>query len=217
MNPVENVQMGPVKVQLTARDDRIVSHIRSGRGFEPQSRPLWGGWCAEAKSRTVLDIGAYSGLFAIAAALVGCKAIAFEPIRVNAVRALTNAALNRVAVALHQVAVSDRSGTIDLTFNPNVAGMTAGASLIRKKGEKLKVRTLTIDELAISDVAAIKIDVERAEPMVLRGAAQTLALWRPKLLVEALGAEERKAVLAAVPGYELADVIDTRNLVLLPK
>lgn len=216
MNAIQKVQMGSVAVQLFARDDRIVSHIRRGDGFEPQSRKLWGEWCAAAKGRTILDIGAYSGLFAIAAAMLGCKAIAFEPMPLNAERARKNARINKVEIAVAQAAVSNNTGTIDLTYNPKVDGLTAGASLIRKKGRQLTVKTLTIDELNLEDVAAIKIDVERAEPLALAGAKETLRRCKPKLLVEALGAEERKAVMAAIKGYKLADVMDTRNLILLP-
>jgi FkbM family methyltransferase len=134
----------------------------------------------------------------------------------NADRLEMNAVQNRVKIDLRRAAVSDREGEIDITWNSKVP-FTAGASLIRKKGPKLTVPTLTIDSLKLDQVTAIKIDVERAEPLVLAGARETLKRCKPLLLVEALGPDERAAVLASIKGYKLADIIDVRNLVLVPK
>lgn len=213
---IHKLAVGEATVKLLAEGDRIVGHVRSGKGFEPQTRALWGQWCKEAPGALVLDIGAYSGLFSIAADLLGCRAIAFEPMPFNLERILKNAEVNHSLIEIRPGAVSDKTGWIDITFNPKVP-MTAGASLIRKKGNRLRVKTHTLDSLALQNVAAIKIDVERAEPLVLAGARETLARCRPKMIVEALGKTERAAVLAAVPGYRLADVIDERNLMLLPR
>jgi hypothetical protein len=75
---------------------------------------------------------------------------------------------------------------------------------------------VTIDQMHLDGVRAVKIDVERAEPLVLAGARDTLRRCRPVLLVEALGEWERDAVLAAVPDYRLEAVLDRRNLHLVP-
>lgn len=210
----KRIPVGSVFVNLRSDGDRICEHIARGKGFEPQSRKLWGEWCA--KRGTVLDIGAYSGLFAIGASLLGCTVLAFEPMPFMADRFEFNAMNNGCRIALMRAAVSDRNGDIDITYNSKVP-MTAGASLIRKKGPKLRVATMTIDSFKFQQLTAIKMDVERAEPLVLKGARETLERCRPMMLVEALGESERAAVLAAVPSiYRVADVIDVRNMVLLP-
>lgn len=207
--------MGSTKVALISADDSIlIERVAKGIEFEPQSRALWGEWCA--KGGTVLDVGAYTGLFAIGAVKLGCSAISFEPMPFNAERVAKNAKLNGVEFTQMQAALSDRNGEIEITYNPKTPFFTSGASLVRKKGSKLKVKTLTIDSLNLQQVTAIKIDVERGEPFVLRGARETLARCRPMMLVEALGMDERNAVMDAVDGYDLVDVIDVRNLVLAP-
>lgn len=217
MKDIQKLAIGDATVLLIAAGDRICDHVRRRKGFEPQSRKLWGGWCADVgPSGVVLDVGAYSGLFAIGAALLGCDVIAFEPMPFNADRFADNAVLNEVSPSLRRAAVSDKSGEIDITYNPKIP-FTSGASLIRKKGVKLRVQTLTIDSLALPRVDAIKIDVEHGELLVLAGATETLKRCAPKLLVEALSKPERDAILKALPGYWLADVIDVRNLVLLPR
>lgn len=51
-------------------------------------------------------------------------------------------------------------------------------------GETIDVQVRTLDSYGFDRVAAMKIDVEGAELDVIRGAAETLARWRPLLLVE---------------------------------
>ena len=211
--PIQKLAIGSAMVKLIADGDRIVDHVRRGSGFEPHSRQLWGIWCGDGG--TVLDVGAYTGLFAIGAAMLGCRVTAFEPMPFNAERLNDNANLNDADMRIVEAAVSDHDGDTAITFNPKVP-FTSGASLIRKKGHKLSVAVMTIDSLNLPQVTAIKIDVERGEPLVLAGARETLARCRPKLLVESLGGDERAKVMASLTGYRLADVIDTRNLVLLP-
>lgn len=204
-----------MQVRLISKDDSILSErVAKGKEFEPLSRALWAEWCE--KGGTVLDVGAYTGLFAIGAVKLGCSAIGFEPMPKNAARTRKNAKLNKVEFLLMEAALSDRNGEIEITYNPNTPFFTSGASLVRKKGLTLKVPTLTIDSLNLQQCTAIKIDVERGEPFVLRGARETLARCRPMMLVEALGMDERNAVMDAVEGYDLVDVIDVRNLVLAP-
>lgn len=211
---VEKIKVGPVTVSLFAQEDRIVSHIRNGKGFEPASLAAWASMCE--KGKTVLDIGGYSGLFAIAAAKLGCKAWIFEPMPLNVERIRMNARINEVKIEIVECVVSDKPGETEITFNPNVVGLTAGASLVRKKGFKKPVRAITIDSMCLDDICAVKIDVERGEPAVLFGAYETLARCKPRMLVEALGNMEREAVMASVKGYKVESVLDVRNLMMVP-
>jgi FkbM family methyltransferase len=164
----------------------------------------------------VLDIGAYTGLYAIAARLMGCHAIAFEPMIANRSRFVANAAMNGVSIKVSSEAVSDRVGDAMLGYNP--IPFTAGASLLRRSRVQLPVKTLTIDSLNLKQVTAVKIDVERAEPLVLAGARETLAKFRPPMLVEVLGEAEKAAVLAALRGlgYMPMALLDARNWLMLP-
>lgn len=213
---LEWIQVGPVKVALMAHDDRIVRHIREKKKpFEPKSLAAWASMCE--KGKTALDIGGYSGLFAIAAAKLGCKAWCFEPMPLNLNRIRMNAIHNNVKFEIIGGVVSDVVGTLNLTWNDKVVGLTAGASLVRKKGYKMPVPSVTVDSMCLDDVCAIKIDVERGEPAVLRGARQTITRCRPGLIVEALGQSERSAVEEILPDYVVWNVMDVRNLLMVDR
>ncbi len=215
-------EVGAVGVELLDAGDRICMSVASGKPFEPETLVVWADLCrqAAADKRMILDVGAYTGLFAIAAALHGCHAIAFEPMPPNADRLALNAKANQVAgeIVTFRGAVADKVGATELTYNPNVTGLTSGASLIRRTGSKLSVKVTTIDAIALPplEVGAIKIDVERGEPAVLAGAKSTIARCRPAILLEVLDDERKAAVRQALPGYRIAAELDGRNWLMLP-
>lgn len=214
-------------VRLIVENDRICISVlgildKAVRGplpFEPESLPVWEELCSEPGAR-VLDIGAYSGLYSLIARKAGAHVTAFEPLERNRQRFRDNAILNGFNdLAANSEAVSDKCGETFITTNLAVRGLSSGASIVRKVGaDAVRVRTLTIDSLNLAACTAIKIDVERAEPLVLAGARDTLERCKPALLVEVLGGDEKAAVRAAVPDfYEVARQMDTRNWLMLPK
>jgi FkbM family methyltransferase len=206
------IKAGPVTVDLLG-DDRIAHRIKAGKRFEPESLTAWADMCEAG--RAVVDVGAYSGLFSIAAAKLGATAVAIEPQPVMCERIHANALLNMVAFEVINAAASDEAGTARLSVNPAVR-LTSGASLIGFSGGGFDVKTIRLDDLMLKDVSAIKIDVEKAELMVLRGAAETLARCKPKLLIEALDVDAVNGINAALPGYRLARFLDQRNMLMLP-
>lgn len=213
---------GPVMAKLIAAGDVICKQSQGGHAFEPATLAAWADLCASGG--TVLDVGAYSGLFSIVAAKLGCEVIAIEPMPKHVARCRENFALNSVSVDLRHAAASDRDGETEIKFNPKVPGLTSGASLIRPSGgrnlpsevHRHRVQGIRIDTLALMECAAIKIDVERAEPMALAGAQETLRRCRPALVVEVLGEAEERAVRAAVPNYRVERELDGRNWLMVP-
>lgn len=220
------IQVGPVEVDLDAHGDRICASIANGKPFEPETLAVWGHLCLASKDRVVVDAGAYSGLFSIAAALIGCWPHAFEPMPLNAKRIVNNAHLNggqelRNRIKLNRIGLSDESTRISINYNPGVMGLTSGASIVNDDLGKVRsahhaIQVRTLDSFDLQNVAAIKIDVERAEPLVLRGARETLKRCRPTLILEVLGEKEERAVLDAVEGYEVAKRLDSRNWMMVP-
>lgn len=202
-------------------NDRICASVMKGVPFEPESLEAWGDICSSGGH--VLDVGAYTGLYAIAAVMMGCRATAFEPLQDNRGRFRKNAELNGVDLSANMEAISDRVGQTSLSINARVKGLTSGASLFHYSGgngeyeKRIPVRTITVDSLNLKKVTAMKVDVERAEPLVLAGARETLQRCRPVLLVEVLGNDERAAVRAAVPFYRVTKELDTRNWLMVPK
>lgn len=157
---------------------------------------------------TLVDCGAHYGLLSLVAArrVPGARVVAVEasPATFDALR--RNVELNGTAnVEPVFAAVSDREGTAQFARESIGYRLPSGQ-------QGTAVREVTIDALVSGErVSVLKIDVEGDELRALRGAAQTLARWRPALDVEvhpwrlaepAAAVEEMTAMLRSL-GYEL--------------
>ena len=128
---------------------------------------------------TVADVGAFRGTYTvIAAALAGPtgRVVAFEPTTANADVIRTNLALNDLTAHVHiePAAVSDRMGTAKFF----VWGDASTNALTRQHDASagISVRTVALDEYfadGLPDV--VKMDIEGAEILALRGAQRLLA------------------------------------------
>ncbi len=142
-----------------------------------------------------IDVGAHIGFFTMqmAAAVGGTgRVYAFEPFDANAdllERSIVeNACGDRVL--FRRAAVGAAPGTAALTF-PVETLNSGGAYLLRDGTAPLAgnltktVRVVALDALDVRrPVTFIKMDVEGAEPQVVRGAAKILAQDRPIMLSE---------------------------------
>ncbi len=136
---------------------------------------------------TVIDVGANIGFFTWKFGQwvgKGGRVIAIEPDTDNFQRLEATIAgrnLGGIVEALQGVA-ADTSGERHLRRNPEHPGDH------RLAAEGTPVRAWTIDGLLAErgwpEVSLIKIDVQGAEDMVIQGATETLARFRPALFVE---------------------------------
>jgi FkbM family methyltransferase len=78
-------------------------------------------------------------------------------------------------VHCHAVALGDRAGSIRFT-----AGGTTSSKMASSGG--VEVPLATLDSFAL-EPTLIKMDIEGAEPMALRGAAATIIAIRPRLAI----------------------------------
>lgn len=181
-------------VNLIADRDMVVKRFRSRGEFEPQSMELWRGYAREGG--TLLDVGAYTGIYAIAAAQEGGRVMAFEPMPKCAARMRENAALNGVTFPIGLCAVTDR-------YSPSVHMKSSRdlSSAARVSGDGMMVPATRMDDMAFTDVRAIKIDVEGHEQAVLRGAMDAIRRCRPAIIVECWTADDFASVCAMLPGY----------------
>lgn len=152
------------------------------------------------KKGVFVDIGANIGKYTV---ILGKQlnkngeVIAIEP-EPNIFKILKkNVKLNRLKkVTLLNLACSDSDGFLDFYLDAEGAGM--GHSLIKKWNKKISVQTRTLDgllkELKIKKVDMIKMDVEEAEPMVLKGAIKILKKDHPKIIFEAWDSKHLKKV-----------------------
>lgn len=134
-----------------------------------------------------LDIGANYGTYALTLARLGARVDLFEPNPAIA-EILAAWARGQTGIAVHALALSDRSGTAELIIpgdsgveHDSSAALAGGAVA---SGRRVEVPLAHLDSFAIADAALIKIDVEGHEEAVLRGAVQTIAASAPALIVE---------------------------------
>jgi FkbM family methyltransferase len=142
---------------------------------------------------STIDIGANVGYHALHMARLagpGGAVHAFEPLPYLAEALTRSIAENGFSnIRLHRTALDDRNGTALLRHAPVTANfggahLTQASAVPAAHADEL-VATGRFDDL-LPDVrpSFVKIDVEGAEPRVLRGAAAMLAAARPLVLCE---------------------------------
>ncbi|KAK2984103.1 hypothetical protein RJ640_018128 [Escallonia rubra] len=143
------------------------------------------GMRGEGKKGIFVDVGANVGMASFAAAVMGFRVLAFEPVFENLQRICDGVHFNRVGdlVTVFEAAASDRLGNI--TFHKlvgrldNSAVSASGAKLAFKSNEEiaLQVRTVPLDEIIPESerVLLLKIDVQGWEYHVLKGALKLLS------------------------------------------
>jgi FkbM family methyltransferase len=144
---------------------------------------------------TAVDAGAHIGFFTVQmAAAVGPagKVYAFEPLDANADLLERTTRENDFdgRVVFQRAAVGASSGTATLTF-PAETLNSGGAYLLRAGTAPLAGnKTRSVPQVALDGVRVqrpvrlIKMDVEGAEPLVIRGAVRLLTEDRPVILSE---------------------------------
>lgn len=181
---------------VTGPQDDLRNHCRSDlRHWEPLSRRFF--WWLAREARVVIDVGAYTGVYSVTAALAtpDSAVIAVEPNPELRDLLDANLAANRLAdrVEVHRLALGDRAGSAVL-HQSTVAGLTSTASLIPSSratgGVPVDVAVLP-DLLGDRRPDLVKIDIEGGEAAALVGAAQVLGDAQPVLLIEALTNAER--------------------------
>lgn len=166
-----------------------------------------------------VDGGANLGYFTVLAARrVGAagRVDAFEPDPANRRRLLDHVALNRVAdrVRVHDAALSDRAGSLRL-HHPDPARANHGQSSLFAElapgGTSFDVPLVRLDEVLDRAPDLLKLDVEGAELMALRGAARLLVgAAPPRLIVEHNPVTSRAAGFAPGDLLRFLHQLDTR-------
>ena len=137
----------------------------------------------------VLDCGANVGMFTRTALASGAGlVIAIEPAPVTLECLRRNLAkeIAQGRVIVYPKGVWDKDDFLDLTLNEGNAGENS-VVLGRNAAEKVRVPLTTIDkiveELHLTRVDFIKMDIEGAEKNALTGAHETLRRFRPRMAI----------------------------------
>ncbi|MCW5551261.1 MAG: FkbM family methyltransferase [Verrucomicrobiae bacterium] len=147
------------------------------------------------------DIGANIGYHSLALASQGAQVAAFEPGKANLARLKLHLEQNpEIAprIKVFPVAVADRDGTVSFRESSDMTGASSGSHLSEAMPPlgaavyagfvECAVPAVTLDSLVTKQGEPppdiVKIDVEGAEHLVLKGGMQMLARHKPLLLVE---------------------------------
>ncbi len=171
----------------------------------------------------VYDCGANLGLYDrfLVANLGAGRVVAFEPSAENRRFLAANLALGGIAdrVTVLPMALADEDGLAEFqvddvqTASGTLSKVTGGEPSEGRRNLRLgplteqvlcrRLDTVMAEEgLPLPDV--MKIDVEGAEPLLLRGAAGLLRERRPKLVVELHGAAVAREVITLLDGFGYA-------------
>jgi FkbM family methyltransferase len=171
----------------------------------------------------VYDCGANLGLYArhLTGSLGAGRVVAFEPMADNREILAANLALGGIAdrVTVLPFALSDEDGTAEFqvddmqTTSGTLSKVTGGGASEGRRNLRLGPLTTRVPSRRLDTAVAeerlpppdvIKVDVEGAEGLLLRGAAGLLREHRPRLLVELHGAAVARDVLAVLDGLGYA-------------
>lgn len=142
----------------------------------------------------IVEIGANLGTETISFAdIVGSSGsvIAFEPVPALRSRLETNLAYNRHRhVQVLPYAVADTSGTVQFQLSADRYNTGIGRIVAHQADSErlITVETITLDSIThqIPKARMLHMDVEGAEPLVLRGGKHFIATHRPVLFMEVI-------------------------------
>eukprot|EP00897_Mesotaenium_endlicherianum_P000893 jgi/Mesen1/10804/ME000092S10291 len=176
---------------LLCKRQSIVEELLDARAAQPSS--------------LMVDVGANIGTAAFAAAALGLRVLALEPVPDNMARLCDGVYLNRAAhlVKLHLAAASDSADNITLFKVPTrldrscLSPVCARLASSKVPALPTPVQTLRLDDIVREDqhVALLKIAVQGWELHVMRGAERLLR--RPPPAAPAVLYEDDRILLRA--------------------
>jgi len=190
---IELEDMTPFRMQCK-NDDTVVKelHWTGFMGWEFATLRVWQFLSRDASE--VLDIGSYTGIFSMIAAIENpqSRVFAAEPIPENAKRLRHNLSLNGLEnVEVLEAAFSDRRGEATIYEHRTADGILSSVSSItneRNATGSIQIPTYTAagfaKERGLESVGLVKIDVEHAELEVLRGMQELIARHLPDVILE---------------------------------
>lgn len=149
------------------------------------------------KDSIILDVGAHAGSWAVPLSemVPSGHVYAFEalPYYSKVLKSLLKL-LGRKNISVHNLAVNDKNETISVTYATNDILLTGNTHITNtndKNFKEVKVQGVTLDKFIYKDqnltnnkVAFIKIDIEGAESLAIKGAGDLIKNHRPILLIE---------------------------------
>ncbi len=227
---------GIIKVNVSDNASFLVHHFGAmlendlfwagyGHGWEGYTLRLWRELCL--KSGFIADIGANTGIYALAAASLNNNAeiIAIEPVPRIYNKLASNIALNNFNIKAYKVAASDHDGesimfdtceehsaSASLEEIMSIEGGYTG-EVVRTTVPTVRLDTL-FDEIKFERIDLLKIDVENHELKVLAGMRNRLDRDKPTLVIEIFDfAREAVAKLLTGLNYKFFAIDENNGLI----
>jgi FkbM family methyltransferase len=150
-----------------------------------------------SKMDVVIDVGAHVGVFTLKSGSIASKVISIEPDPHNFKLLSLNIRLNRMNnIVPVNIAVADYNGKAKLYL-----GSQSGLhSLLKASHHSIDVEVKKLDdlikELKVERISFLKIDVEGAEFLVLKGALNILKKYKPFISMEYHYESEKSKILS---------------------
>jgi FkbM family methyltransferase len=208
--------------------------------YEPEFSELFVKVLRSHVAAVVWDVGAFEGYMSLIGAMHGAsRVLAFEPSEKNRRRLVRNTKANEALaprITVCPVALSATCGTVELRSDSEMTQIMAEDVQIwshRRTQSVDVVECRTAADYVASGAPVpdlMKIDVEGAEALVLRGACGMLRNHRPIVLLEIhnrAAAEHCFAILrqadyavlsvSTAPKFECAEIIDYGHVLAVPR
>ncbi|MBF0444195.1 MAG: FkbM family methyltransferase [Magnetococcales bacterium] len=180
------------KMLLGGKDDGVAMRFFWNGQYEAATLRAWVYFAS--KSNLILDIGAHTGAYTLAAlsASSGENVFSFEPHFMNFARLNLNLRGNGFKTSnSHMVAVGDKTEIRNFSISTNINYLSTGGSLDKKTGSFTSgVQVVNLDKTFATSIheqiKLVKIDVEGHEDKCLEGMSNIIKVAKPIIFFECI-------------------------------
>ena len=189
----------PFKMYLAGGDDGVALRYFWNGHYEKFTLSIWSRLASQSKN-LVVDIGAHTGVYSLAAQAVGSKtAVSFEPHCINFARLLLNLRGNDFeTVNTFMLGCGEANSTDHLAVRTRLDYLSTGGKVGAQDGcINLPISIISLDnfiDIKNHAIDLLKIDVEGYEEKVLAGARLLIQAHKPVIFFECLSDKMGKFV-----------------------
>lgn len=186
------------QMRVDPGDERAIALALAGGTIDHALIELWGALYDTVRPAVIVDVGANYGEVLLSTRYGdGPTLVAFEPNPRIAACLQESLVANGLSAVVHEMAVGDRTGRVQLHVDP----VWSGKSTVVRPAEGWK--TVDVEVRRLDDLVTVgtgqdvmvKIDVEGAELDVLRGAGSLLARARTSVVVAEVAMTDVRGLL----------------------
>jgi FkbM family methyltransferase len=195
--PVKVYQVpGLGQLYLQETDDLVQNILRKGQIWEGHYQKNFFEKYVK-KGTTVIDIGAFVGSHTVRLAQLASPGLvhAFEPQKDIFELLVKNAKVNNLSnIISHNVALGDKTCGSEIVKGLGFTDINRGATPVQGcvDSGKAAFEMFPLDHFKLKNVSFIKIDAEGSEPIIIKGALETIKQNRPVMFIEVSDTPQEK-------------------------